>query len=499
MKVWRIFTKLRCNRNPSNLVLISDNDALDFVLNNRAQYFDETPIVFCGINNFKESLIRGQKNITGIIEKPDFSATLNLIQRLHPNREKLYIINDNKTTTALENKKSLKRIENNYQKSLQFNYWEDIRKEDFSDSIQNLSKNSVILLLTFNKDKEGTFLSYRENGELIPVNTDIPVYTTWKFFMNGNVIGGKMISGEEQGLRAGRQAVKILGGTPADSIPVVMQSLSKYIFDYNMLERFSIAESQLPAKKLFINKPRSFYTINKRLINIGMAAMAVAVIIIMVLSNAIIRRRRAEQSLLREQKLLQNRYRFQKLISEVVVLLNSTNDFTRVTDPILQRIIDHYRIGKVSLYHFNENEAIGKVIASNVSNIGRGITELKQQDYNELTRIIDVLKTRNYLVSSDLSELTPGERAFYKKREIKAIAVFPIKIGEKLFGMAGFAQPDIYHWKENEIEEFTTIVRLIANAWERNVQMNKHLKAPPGNTHRPCTWWKNLPGSLLSV
>lgn len=469
--------KIKLQQESFDVVLISDNDALAFALRNRKQYFGDTPLVFCGINNFSEDIIEGQSNITGIIEKPDFGATLDLMRQLHPKKDKLYIINDDKTTTAIENKKSLRQIEPTYKEDLQFVYWEDLRKEDFHDSIRRLDHNSILLLLTFNKDKEGKFLSYRENGELVPQETQTPVYTTWKFFMSGNVIGGKMISGEEQGYRAGKQAIAILRGKAADSIPVVMESLSKYIFDYNMLKKYGIKENQLPDKAQFLHKPESFYTINKRLINIGLVSLAAAVIIILMLSNAIIRRRKAEKSLIQKQQHLQGRYRFQKLMSDVVVLLNSTNDFTRVTDPILQRITDHYRIGKVSLYNFNEDEAIGRVIGSNVSNLGRGITELKQQDYNKLARIIEVLKDEDYFISSDLSGLTPDERAFYKKREIQAIAIFPIKIGDKLFGMAGFAQPDVYHWKASEIEEIATIVKLIANAWERNAQMNKHLEA----------------------
>lgn len=459
-----------------DLVITSDNDAMDFVLRNRQKYFGETPVVFCGINNYKPSMIEGEQRISGITEDPDFKATIDLIAGLHSESNKLYIINDNKTTTAIENILLLKEIEPLYRNRFHFIYWDNLRKSDFYDSIRNLDDKSVILLLTFNTDKEGAYLSYRDNIDLIPQDVKVPVYTTWKFLMNGRVIGGKMISGEEQGFKAGQMAIQILQGKQPDSIPVMIESLSQYIFDYNQLKKYGIPVRKLPADAQILNKPVSFYSANKRLINIGLIMLAVALGIILILSNAIRKRVIAEKSLQQKQQHLEDRYQFQKLIADVVVLLNSTNDFTKVTDPILQRITNHYHIGKVSLYKFDVRGSIKTVIGSKVSNKGKGILELKKQEYNNLNRIIEELKNSDFFLSSDLSNLTPEERRFYRKREIGAIAIFPIRVGTKLIGMAGFSQAYTYKWEESEIKELTTLMQLIANAWERNMQMNMHLE-----------------------
>lgn len=459
-----------------DLVITSDNDALDFVLRNRKKYFGETPVVFCGINNYSPSMIENQKSITGITEDPDFKATIDLITALHKNSDKLYIINDNKTTTAIENIHLLKKLEPFYHQRLRFIYWDNLRKSDFYDSIRSLDDQSVILLLTFNKDKDGTFLSYRDNIDLIPKDVKAPVYTTWKFFMNGRVIGGKMISGEEQGFKAGQMAIEILQGKQPDSIPVIIESLSQYIFDYNQLKKYKISLNKLPAESQILNKPVSLYSTNKKLINIGIIILSVALAIILILSNAIRKRVVAEKSLQQKQKHLEDRYEFQKLIADVVVLLNSTNDFTKVTDPILQRITNHYHIGKVSLYKFDVRGAIKNIIGSKLSIEGKGILELKKQEYSKLNRIIEELKKSDLFISENLSNLTPEEQTFYQQREIGAIAIFPIRVGTKLIGMAGFSQAYTYKWDESEINELTTLVQLIANAWERNMQMNMHLE-----------------------
>lgn len=458
-----------------DLVITSDNDALDFVLRNRQQYFGETPVVFCGINNFNLSMINNEKKITGITEDPDFKATIDLIAGLHPGSNKIYIINDNKTTTAIENINLLKGLEPLYKNRFQFIYWDNLRKNDFYDSIRKLDDKSVILLLTFNKDKDGRFLSYRDNIDLIPKESSIPVYTTWKFFMNGRVIGGKMLSGDEQGFKAGKVAIEILKGRQPESIPILIESLSQYIFDYNQLKKHRISLRSLPSESQILNKPESFYSNNKRLINIGIIVLAIALGIILILSNAIRKRVVAEKLLQQKQKHLEDSYQFQKLIADVVVLLNLTNDFTKVIDPILQRITNHYHFGKVSLYKFDTRGSIKKVIGSTVSIEGKGILELKKQEYSNLSRIIEELKNADYFLSDDLSDMTPEEQKFFKLREIGAIVIFPFRVGMKLIGMAGFSQAYRYTWGESEIKELTTLVQLIANAWERNIQMNMHL------------------------
>ncbi len=463
-----------------DVIIVSDNDALEFVLEQRPLFHNQTPIVFCGINNFEKKLIAGHDNITGLIEKPDFSATFKLIEKYHPEINKLHIINDNKTTTAIANRASIDKVKDQFE-AFTFYFWDYLLEKEITDSLKTLKSNEAVLLLTFNKDRNGKFISFRENREFIPDRIENPVYTTWRFFMGGSVIGGKMISGEDQGFRAANRAIKIINGTPADSIPVNTNSLSEYTFSYPMLQKFNISTDKLPDKSIILNEPESFYTINKRVIDIGVVSLLVSLVIIFVLSNAIVRRKKAERSLIQKQKHLEKSFRFQKLIADVVALLNSTNDFTRVTDKILQAITEYFHIGKVSLYNFNENESIVKVIGSNISSQGQGITELREADYHKLNRIVGLVRKENYFISHDLSNLTQEEYDFYRHREIGAIAIFPIRIGKKIFGMAGFAQPHHHHWKQEQIDELATIVRMIANAWERNIQMNRHLEAEKKN------------------
>ncbi len=61
-----------------DVIIAPDNDALNFLLAYRDDLFPHTPVVFCGINSFSETMLAGHKDFTGVTENPDVKATLDL-------------------------------------------------------------------------------------------------------------------------------------------------------------------------------------------------------------------------------------------------------------------------------------------------------------------------------------------------------------------------------------------------------------------------------------
>ena len=51
-----------------DLIISSDNAAFDFLINNKKKIFPDVnvPVVFCGVNNFNSSLLKGHESFTGI-------------------------------------------------------------------------------------------------------------------------------------------------------------------------------------------------------------------------------------------------------------------------------------------------------------------------------------------------------------------------------------------------------------------------------------------------
>ncbi len=86
-----------------DLVLLSDNDAFNFALAHRDDLFEETPIVFCGVNYFEPRMIEGVPAITGVAEIADYRGTLELALRLHPERRRVVVIANSGNETDRRN------------------------------------------------------------------------------------------------------------------------------------------------------------------------------------------------------------------------------------------------------------------------------------------------------------------------------------------------------------------------------------------------------------
>ena len=72
-------------------------------------------------------------------------------------------------------------------------------------------------------------------------------YLVWlSTYLGRGIVGGFVVSVEEQGKIAGRDILEILGGKSPQDIPVV-HGPSLYMFDWRALRRWNLDESKLPA------------------------------------------------------------------------------------------------------------------------------------------------------------------------------------------------------------------------------------------------------------
>ncbi|MCP4340167.1 MAG: hypothetical protein GY799_15070 [Desulfobulbaceae bacterium] len=104
-----------------DIIILSDNDALNFVNRHRYDLFKNIPVVFCGVNDLKDSDIAAG-NITGVVEVYDFTRTLEVAKTLHPTKNRLVFLIDDSTTGKAICHQAEKLIRNN-NLGLQIEFW----------------------------------------------------------------------------------------------------------------------------------------------------------------------------------------------------------------------------------------------------------------------------------------------------------------------------------------------------------------------------------------
>ncbi len=281
-----------------DLVLASDNDAIDFLVKYRESLFRNTPVVFCGLNDYHPAIFRGVKYITGVIENIDYKSTLELIKTIDPSVEEVAIISDN-TTTGIAHYEAVMHIIKDITGKIKFRSlsMSDYTFDNFLIEVGKLQGKKAILLLSHFKDALGKTYSQKESIDLIVKNAAVPIYVVTDSRMGEGVLGGKVVSGFHQGKTAAEIGLRILRGENINSIPVSMDSPNTYMFDYNQLKRWGIDESRLPAGSIIINKPDSFYAKYSHIVWQALIIFTILILIIILLFIGIVKKRFLEKEL----------------------------------------------------------------------------------------------------------------------------------------------------------------------------------------------------------
>ena len=237
-----------------DLILCSDDNALDFLLTYRDQLFPGVPVVFCGINNFGETRLAGHKDITGVTENNDLQGTLEIALRLHPRTDTIAVISDI-TPTGRTLLAQFRKIMPIFHHRVDFLELDGLPAPKLVQALSNLPPQTIVLNLSFFRDPDGRVFTVSQSNNLIIKSSNCPVYVPWDFMIRDGVIGGRVVSGKRQGTIAAHLAVRILQGEHPNLIPIMTQSPNLLMLDYKALQRFGIKRSQLPPESILLNDP----------------------------------------------------------------------------------------------------------------------------------------------------------------------------------------------------------------------------------------------------
>ncbi len=290
-----------------DVVITTDNNALAFMVQRQGQLFPAVPVVFCGVNNFSDSMLGRRPFITGIVEEPDIKSNLALMTRLHPESNRILVICD-KTSTGLANLAHTQREAQAYTDRIEFEYLfgGDMTLGQVLDRLARADEKTLVLLLDFFLDANGQYLEPIRTAEAIAATSPRPVYTHAELFMGHGPVGGKTTSGRLGGKIAASMARKILSGTAVDQLPINRQSPTVYMFDASRLEAFGIDPEEVPAGSVLLNCQRSFYERYRSMVWTVVLVVTGLLGAVVVLSISIAGRRRAERELLRQRGLLRH-------------------------------------------------------------------------------------------------------------------------------------------------------------------------------------------------
>lgn len=307
------------NNKKIDVIVVSDNNAFDFIKEKGDKLYPGVPVVFCGVTGVDMSILEKHPNYWGISESIDYRETLQSIKHIFPERNHLFIIND-KSISGKSIKKELYEVLPEFEKDFKITYTDIFYKKDIIKIAEHLGDKDAIYILIASKEESGEYVCYKPFLNELSKKSQAPIFSSWGIYLDYGIIGGKLLQGDKQGEAVGKLVLKVLKGETAELkqysyLPCV------YKFDNNLLKKFKVNKSDLPKGSEVINE---ISPINKQIIRLAYIIFIMSLGILILWFLAYTRRRRTQKL----EKLINEKTKdLQKANEELLELYREKNLF----------------------------------------------------------------------------------------------------------------------------------------------------------------------------
>ena len=266
---------------PIDLIVATDDKALELAIDYRQEQLKNIPIVFTGVSqdNFK-LLSNDQENITGVIENIDLEPTIQIAKLIKPDFNKIYTIHDF-TESGIAMNKEVSSTVKSIDASLNCIALPPMAVDDIIASVKELPSDSIVLITTFYRDAQGLIVENSEFASLISKYSNVPVFSLYDFYLGYGVIGGAVLQGSKQGELAAKLANDYFDDKNLKSLTPVVNPKTEVIVDYNEITKYKVDINKLPKDTVILNKPLSFKESNPEAYYLVMTVIFLLIILVL--------------------------------------------------------------------------------------------------------------------------------------------------------------------------------------------------------------------------
>ena len=375
-----------------DIIISTDDFALEFLIQYRDDIFPGVPVVYNGIHFDLSQKLVGKNNFFGIQEGEAIAENLQLIIELHKDEiDEIIVLSDKSALGIFFSAKVAELKKSWHHPNIALTLQDDFSFEELLYQMNNpainksLSKSKgngkAYFIGVLNKDNQGRYISYRDDIPVLTRYSTSPIYGMWGTPLMGlGIIGGYMNNPLLHGRNTAYIALDILSGNDSANIAKDIEPQFLPRFDNRQLKKFGLEIKDLPNGSEINFQQETFFSQHAGAIIIIASIIVILTSIIILLSAQIRRRQNAEDQLAQlnndlEDKVTQRTLELERS-NRTLLKLNSRMENLANTDDLTlipnrrhgHRILDRlnypngeeYSIALIDIDHFkNVNDRFG--------------------------------------------------------------------------------------------------------------------------------------------
>ena len=236
-----------------DLVITEDDAAYSYFTRTRNTIFHGAPGLAIGLNARPATRLPA---VSYILENPDFGRTLDLALELYPQMDTLHVVVD-RSETGRQIRAQIEKA--TLVRPARFDWMDSGSATQIVSRCAQLSPGEALIFVLY-FDPAIAYNSYDGILKAVRKASRVPIFAFWDFAMDSGATGGYLYDGRELGRGAARIAQKMVDEWAA---PVLLEApYSRWIFDWNEIQRFKIPLSRLPGAASYLNSPQAFWSIH---------------------------------------------------------------------------------------------------------------------------------------------------------------------------------------------------------------------------------------------
>lgn len=234
---------------PPDLIIPTFTPALAFLVRHGEELFPGVPVVFCDAQASFVDRTPLSPAMTGVASLFDIAGTLDLALSMHPGTSDVAVVAGTGPidTQMLE---AARRELSGTDERFELTWLVGMPVDEMVTALAGMPDSTAVLFLSYLQDRDGRAEVPMDVTRRLSDAVPFPVYGLWDTLLGHGVLGGRMVTLEQDAERAAAIGLRILAGEDPSAIQVQRPARNAAIFDDRMLQRLGVDRDRLPPDRV---------------------------------------------------------------------------------------------------------------------------------------------------------------------------------------------------------------------------------------------------------